>query len=62
MYIKWREGIDDLGIITVELLKEYCILLGKPMYGNVEAALLRLSLLAKYLVNEFNLKRSKDES
>ena len=29
------------------------------MYGNVGAELLRMRLLAKYLVNECNLKRSK---
>ena len=29
------------------------------MYGNVDAELLWLRLLAKYLVEEYNLKRSK---
>ena len=52
----------DLGIISKEFLIEYCILLGKLIYGNIDAALLWLRLLAKYLVNECNLKRSKAES
>ena len=32
------------------------------MHGNVDAALLWLILLDKYLVNELNLKRSKANS
>ena len=32
------------------------------MYGNIDAALLWLILLAKNLVNEFNLKSSKANS
>ena len=59
MYIEWTEGIVDLGIITKDFLEEYCILLGKLMYGNVDAALLWLRLLVKYLFNERNLKNSK---
>ena len=59
MYIEWPEGIVDLGIIIEEFLKEYCILILKFMYVNVDASLLRLILLAKYLVNKFNLKRSR---
>ena len=52
MYIEWPEGIVDLGITSEEFLREYCILLGKLMYGNVHAALLWLRLLEKYLVNK----------
>ena len=50
MFIEWPERISDLGIITMEFLEEYCILLEKSMYGNVDAALLWLRLLAEYLV------------
>ena len=32
------------------------------MYGNVDAELLWIRLLGKYLVNECNLKRSKADS
>ena len=62
IYIKWPEGIVYLGIITKEFLEEYCILLGKLMYENVDAALLWIRILAKYLVNKYNLKRSKLDS
>ena len=48
MFIKCTEKIVDLGIITKEFWEEYWILLEKSMYGNVDAALLRLRLLAKY--------------
>ena len=62
MYIEWTEGIVDLGIISEEFLREYFILIRKLMYRNVDAALLWLRLLAKYLVKKCNLKRSKDNS
>ena len=62
IYIEWPEGIVDLGIINEEFLREYCILLGQLIYGNVDAELLWLRLFAKYLVNKCNLKRSKSDS
>ena len=37
-------------------------MLGKLMYGNVDAYLLWLRLLAKYLINICNLKISRAES
>ena len=52
MYIEWTKVIVDLVIKTKYFLKEYCTWLGKLMYGNIDAALLWLRLLAKYLVNE----------
>ena len=62
MYIEWPEGIVDLGIITKYFLEEYCISLGDFMYGNIDAALLWLRLLAKYLVKKCNLKISRADS
>ena len=62
MYIKWPEGIVDLGIITREFLEKYCISLGKSVHENVETALLWLRLLSKYLVNKCNLERIKADS
>ena len=63
MYIEWPEGIVDLGIISEEFLEKiYCIFLGQSMHGNVNAALLWIILLEKYVVNECNLKRSKADS
>ena len=52
MFIEWPEVTVDLGITTKEFLEEYCILLGKSMYGNVDAVLLWLRLLAKYLIKK----------
>ena len=52
MYIEWPKVVVDLVIISEDFLREYFILLGKSMYGNVDAALLYLRLLADYLVNE----------
>ena len=57
MFIEWPEGIVDLVIITKEFIEEYCILLGESIYGNVDAALLWLRLLDKYLIKECDMKR-----
>ena len=62
MFIKWPEVSVALGIITKECMEESCILIGNPMYGHVDAVLLWMILLAKYLVNKCNLKRSKSNS
>ena len=62
MYIEWHEGIVDLVSITKEFLEEYCSLIGKLMYGNVDAALLWLKLLTEYLVKECNIKNIKADS
>ena len=59
MYIEWSEGVLGLVIISEEFLREYCILLGQLMYGNDDAALLYIRMLANYLVNKCKLKRSK---
>ena len=40
MFIEWPGGMVELGIITKKSLEEYCILVEKSMYGNVDAALL----------------------
>ena len=62
MYIKWPKGIVGLGIISKEIMREYCILLGNLVYGNFDAALLWPRLLAEYLVNECKLKRINADS
>ena len=62
IYIEWPEGIVDLGIKTKEFLEEYCIFLVKSMYGNFDAEILWIRILAKYLVNKFNLKSIKSDS
>ena len=55
IFIECPEGIVDRGITTKEFLEEYCILLGNLMYGNMNADLLWLRILAKYLNNECNI-------
>ena len=62
MYIEWPEEIVELGIISKEFIEEYCILPGNSMYVIVDALLLWIRMLAKYLVNEWSLKRSEADS
>ena len=62
IFIKWPEIFVVIGVIMNEFLEEYCILIGKSMYGNVDAYLLWLRTLAKYLFNECDPKISKAES
>ena len=57
--IELIEGIVDLGIISEYFLKEYFIFLGKSIDRNVDASLLCLRLSAKDLVNECNIKVSR---
>ena len=52
MFIECPGDIVDLGITAKEFLEQYCILLGNSMYGNVDADILWLRLLAKYLIKE----------
>ena len=44
-----------------KFLEEYCTLLGKLMYGNVDTALLWLILIVKYLINKYKPKRTKGD-
>ena len=52
----------DLGIITKKFLEEYFILIVNSMYGNVNADILWLILIAKCVINKCNLKRSRADS
>ena len=54
MFIEWPEGIVDLVITAKAFLEEYCILLGKLVYGNLDAVLLWLILISKYLIKNAN--------
>jgi len=36
VYIEWPEGLKELGFTTQELEDQYCIKLGKAMYGTVQ--------------------------
>ena len=45
IFIEWSEGIVAIGITTKEFLEEYCMLLEKLMYGNVDTSLLWLKTI-----------------
>ena len=62
MFIEWPEVIVDLGITKEELLEEYLILLGKSMYGNMDADILWLIILSKYLIKKCDMKRIQADS
>ena len=62
MIVECPEVIVDLGTNMKGFLEEYYILLRKSMYGNVDADLLWLRLLAKYLINKCNPKISNTNS
>ena len=38
-YAEWPEGMVELGYMTKEEAKKYCIKLTSAMYGNVDAPL-----------------------
>ena len=57
MFIEWPEVIVEICIIIKDFLEEYCNLIEKVLCDNVDAALLWLILLAKYLFNLCNLKK-----
>ena len=61
MFIRYPEGIQGMGIIAEEFLKEYLILLVNSMYSNLYAALLWLRLLAKCLIKGFYMTRIQAE-
>ena len=62
MIVECPEVIVDLGTTMKGFLEEYYILLRKSMYGNVDAYLLWLRILAKYIINECNPKIRKTNS
>jgi len=56
---EWPEGVKELGYITDEIEKEYCILLNKAMYGTVQAPRAFFLTFTKYLKEELNLIQSR---
>ena len=54
MYIKWPEGIVELGFLTEEERDSTCIRLERSMYGNVDAALRWLREFKEFLVKDCN--------
>jgi hypothetical protein len=57
-YIEWPTGMLELGFITQEGYKECCILLLKPMYGNVDAALKFFRTYNNHLIKLMGYKQS----
>ena len=60
-YLEWPEGMVDLGFITEDERREYCIKLKRSMYGNVDAALLWQKDFTKTVTEDmkFDLIQSK---
>jgi len=52
MYVKWPDGIVELGFLTEEQRDSTCVQLCRPMYGNVDAALRWLREFTTFLVSE----------
>ena len=48
-YIEWPKGVQGFGFESPNVMKDYCIQLGKAMYRNVPAALLWFNKLVKCL-------------
>jgi hypothetical protein len=58
-YIKWPTGMLELGLITQEKFEEFCILLLKSMYGNVDAALKLFCTYKEHLFKMMGYKQSQ---
>ena len=58
-YVEFPEGIVELGYLTEEDVEEYCIMLTRAMYGNVDAPLRWMKTLIKHLKKKMGLTQSK---
>jgi hypothetical protein len=58
MYLKWPDGMVELGFLSKDDFETTCIDLQKSMYGNVDAALLWQETVQKFFVNEVGLTQS----
>ena len=52
VYVKWPEGLVELGVISPQEEAETCIMLNKAMYGTVDAPLRFYRTLQKTLMSE----------
>ena len=56
VYAEWPEGMVELGFITEEEKKEFCIKLTRAMYGGVDVPrLFSMKTLCKYLTKEMKM-------
>ena len=58
MYVEWPEGMVELGFLSGEDLRDYCIRLDRAMYGNVAAPLRFFKTLTKHLMTEMDMLQS----
>ncbi|KAI2509134.1 GAG-pre-integrase domain [Fragilaria crotonensis] len=58
VFAEWPEGIVELGYITEDELRRYCIMLTRPMYGGVDVPRLFMKTLRKYLTKHMNMIQS----
>ena len=60
-YIEWPQGMFELGYITQEDMRKFCIELQKAMYGNIDSPLRWMKTFAAYLINVLGLKQAKTD-
>ena len=48
-FIEWPDGSVEIGFVDEQTVQEYCILLVNSMYGTVDAAILWMKDIGKYL-------------
>jgi hypothetical protein len=60
-YIEWPQGMFELGYITQEDMKKWCIELQKAMYGNIDSPLRWMKTFASFLMNVLGLKQAKTD-
>ena len=58
VYAEWPEGLVELGFITEEEKKEFCIKLTRAMYDGVDVPRLFMKTLCKYLTKEMKMTQS----
>ena len=58
VYAEWPEGMVELGFITEEEKKEFCIKLTRAMHGGVDVPSLFMKTLCKYLTKEMKMTQS----
>jgi hypothetical protein len=58
IFAEWPEGMVELGFITEEERKEFCINLTRPMYGGVDVPRLFMKTLFRYLTQVMKMIQS----
>ena len=58
IFAEWPEGMVELGFITEEERKKFCIKLERPMYGGVDVPRLFMKTLMRYLTKVMKMTQS----